>query len=97
MPPPGSGSSDEPKVKPVPFWAPNVHGKPVQHPQNPLRRVWPRKEPPEWKDPQRRLFESKTRPAAVDKTKVRFGWGVRCAFSCGPCGAAALLTWRPLH
>ena len=67
-----------PKGSRVQFWAPNREAKPVHGP-NPLRRVYPRKEPPDWKDPKRRIPFSHREAAAENsaKNKARFGWGVR--------------------
>ena len=69
----------------VPLWAPNPNGKPVMDPNNPLRRMYPRKEPQEWKDPKRRIpFNQENAgdnrmqgEVTVEKNKRNFGWGVR--------------------
>ena len=81
LPPEPSGSTPA-LSKNVNFWAPNRNAKPVIGP-NPLRRVYPRKEPEGWQEPKQKLpFDRKGQTASQaaedDKNKTRFGWGVRC-------------------
>lgn len=69
-------TGDTPEVNPrkeLNWWAPDRFGKPVPGP-NPLRRVWPRKEPPDWKEAKAIIFQD-SKHVAKD-VKAKFGWGV---------------------
>ncbi len=101
-------ADDMPPKKAALFWAPNPNARPVLDPNNPLRRVYPRKEPQAWKEPRKRLgYLDKENGTNVmgehtaEKAKVRYGWGVRCVsasttFLDVAAGAALMLMLVPI-